>query len=136
LYKLISETGLQNRIDLPGYLRGSDKTRVLGNADIFVLPSYGEGCPVSMLEAMAAGMAIVSTPVGGIPDLVHDGKNGILIGEVDPENIYKALKSLMSSPELLASMRTTNREVAWRCYEAGVVSAGVEDHYRDCVRGQ
>ena len=135
LEQAINEAGLAEQVELPGYLRGDDKARVLMAADIFVLPTYyGEGCPVSMLEAMAAGLAVISTPVGGIPDILRDGENGTLLPSADPDLIYKALYRLMSSPALLATIANTNREVAWRCYEASVVTAELENHYRECSR--
>ena len=131
LEQTILEVGLSDVVELPGYIRGEDKAVVLNDADIFVLPTYyGEGCPVSMLEAMAAGLAIVSTPVGGIPDILHDGQNGVLLASAAPDLIYEALHSLLSSPELLTKIGETNREVAWRCYEAGVITAEIEDYYK------
>lgn len=131
--QVIIDAGLSERVKLPGYLRGEDKVAVLSGSDIFVLPSYSEGCPVSMLEAMAAGLAIISTPVGGIPDILHDGENGVLLKSADPDLIYDALHRLLSSPELLMKICLTNQEVAWRCYEAGVITAEIEEHYKKAL---
>lgn len=58
---------------------GSAKTEALEWADIYILPSYNEGLPIAILEAMACGMPVITTPVGGIPELVRDGMNGTLI---------------------------------------------------------
>lgn len=130
----ISSAGLGTCVTLPGYVRGEEKTRVLADADIFVLPTYyGEGCPVSMLEAMAAGLAIVATPVGGIPDILRDGENGVLLPSADPNLIRDALHRLLSEPEALATISATNRELAWQRYEAAVVTAEVENHYAAIV---
>jgi glycosyltransferase involved in cell wall biosynthesis len=133
LEQAITAAGLEDKITLPGYVRDQDKAAVLADADIFVLPSYSEGCPVSMLEAMAAGQALVSTPVGGIPDILHDGKNGVLIDSAEPDLIYDALHKLMSSPELVRTISETNKEVAWRCYEAGVITGKIEEYYRKAL---
>lgn len=131
LEQMVKDHGLSDSVSLPGYLRGDEKKNVLASSDIFVLPTYyGEGCPVSMLEAMAAGLAIISTPVGGIPDVLKDGENGVLLPQADPSLIYQALKKLMSSPELLARMSRVNHEKAWRCYETSVVTAKIEDSYK------
>ena len=131
----ISAAGLKEVVSLPGYLRGIAKAEVLGKADIFVLATYyGEGCPVSLLEAMAAGLALVSTPVGGIPDILRDGENGVLLLSADPDQISQALERLMSCPEDLASISSANREKAWRCYEASVVTAKIEDYYKQVAR--
>ena len=133
LEQAIIAAGLSDKISLPGYVRDEKKAAVLAEADIFVLPSYSEGCPVSMLEAMAAGQALVSTSVGGIPDILHDGENGFLIDSADPALIYDALYKLMSSPELIRAISETNKEIAWRCYEAGVITAKIEEYYRKAI---
>ena len=131
----ISAAGLKEVVSLPGYLRGKAKAEVLGKADIFVLATYyGEGCPVSLLEAMAAGLALVSTPVGGIPDVLKDGENGVLLPSADPHEICQALERLMSCPEDLARISSANREKAWRCYEASVVTARIEHYYKRVAR--
>jgi len=133
LEQAISDAGLSDVIELPGYIRGEDKAAVLMATDIFVLPSYSEGCPVSMLEAMAAGLAVVATSVGGIPDILHDGRNGVLLASADPALIYDALHSLMASPESLMKISETNRDVAWRCYEAETITAEIEAHYNKAL---
>lgn len=131
LEQAIKQSGLADVVELPGYIRGEDKAVLLTNADIFVLPTYyGEGCPVSMLEAMAAGLAIVSTPVGGIPDILHDGVNGALLESANPELIYDALHDLLSSEEKLAVISQTNIEQAWKRYEAAVITAEIEGYYQ------
>lgn len=134
LVQAVRAAGLSGSVELPGYLRGEDKARVLAAADIFVLPTYyGEGCPVSLLEAMAAGLALISTPVGGIPDVLEDGENGVLLPSADPELIYQALHKLLSSPQDLIRISNINREKAWRCYEASVVTAQIEAYYKQAV---
>lgn len=130
----VHASGLSEYVELPGYIRGAKKTAVLAASDIFVLPTYyGEGCPVSLLEAMAAGLALVSTPVGGIPDVLKDGENGVLLPSADPELIYQALHRLLSSPQRLTRISNINREKAWRCYEASVVTAQIEEYYKQAA---
>jgi glycosyltransferase involved in cell wall biosynthesis len=81
----INEHRVSDQIVLAGYLRGEAKAQVLVDADVFVFPSYyGDGCPVSLLEAMAAGLGVVTTAVGGIPDFFVDGQNGSLLSSVSP----------------------------------------------------
>ena len=77
LVALVSELGLRDSVVLPG--RIDDVTRVLGAFDVFVLPSRSEGTPVTLLEAMAARVPIVATDVGGIPEILEDGTEALLV---------------------------------------------------------
>lgn len=130
----IEELGLSNRVSLPGYLRGYEKTRVLMAADLFVFPTYyGEGCPLSLLEAMAAGTAVITTSVGGIPDVFADGRNGILLKQVDAVSVAGAIEKLLNDNQLLTMAKEANKQDAWAKYEAGVVTRKIEDVYADAL---
>jgi glycosyltransferase involved in cell wall biosynthesis len=72
--------------------------------DVFVLPSYSEGLPVCILEAMAAGLPVVASRVGGIPEEVNDGQTGILIPPKDPTALAKAIVRLLSNRTLASTM--------------------------------
>jgi glycosyltransferase involved in cell wall biosynthesis len=67
---------------------------------VFTLPSYNEGLPMSMLEAMAAGKAVVVTPVGGIPEAVQDHENGLLVPIGDVDQLVYAFRQLFSDVAL------------------------------------
>ena len=73
---LFEEKGVAENVVFPGWVRGEEKDCLLRDADVFFLPSYNEGMPMSILDAMGYGLPIVSTNVGGIPKIVIDGKNG------------------------------------------------------------
>lgn len=74
--QLIKEKDVEKNVDFPGWVRGEQKDKLLREADIFFLPSYNEGMPMSILDAMGYGLPVVSTNVGGIPKIVHEGENG------------------------------------------------------------
>ena len=78
LYALLKEEKFHDRVIYKGWLNDNDKEEQLLDNDVFILPSYYEGMPVSILEAMSARMPIIATNVGGIPSVVKPGLNGWL----------------------------------------------------------
>lgn len=94
LKNMISDYTLQDIVIFEGWVSGDKKVQLLNNADIFILPSYTEGLPISILEAMSYKLPVISTPVGGIPEVIEDGKNGILFTPGDKEALYQAIEKL------------------------------------------
>lgn len=82
LKALIHEKGLENHVFLPGYIQ--DVKQVLTEADCFVFPSFQEGLPVAVMEAMAAGLPIVASRIRGVTDLIEHGQGGYLVQSFDP----------------------------------------------------
>lgn len=118
-------------VSFPGYLRGAEKAQALLDADVFAFPTYyGEGCPVSLLEAMAAGLPCITNSVGGIPDIFRDGANGVLLDGVSIDSVTAALEELLRDPARRAAIAEQNRKEAWEKYEAGVVTRRIEALYR------
>ncbi|MCF6235456.1 MAG: glycosyltransferase family 4 protein [Gammaproteobacteria bacterium] len=100
----IKKNNLENSVQLLGWISGERKIEVFRKTDIHVLPSYNEGLPGSILEAMAAGAPIISTPIGGIPEAVIEGKNGYLINPGDILGLKGALEKLCSDKALRERM--------------------------------
>jgi glycosyltransferase involved in cell wall biosynthesis len=92
LNNMLSQYNLQNNIEFLGWVTGDEKKSLLNNCDLFVLPSYNEGLPISILEAMSYKLPILTTDVGGIPEVVEDHKNGIITKPGDIEGIRKAIE--------------------------------------------
>jgi glycosyltransferase involved in cell wall biosynthesis len=107
--ELCREKQLDEKVTFIGVVTGKEKVSVFQNAMIYVLPSYGENLPFSLLEAMSLGLPVVTTPVGAIPEIVKDGENGFL---VEPGNI-RALAScvdrLLSDEPLRRAISDANR---------------------------
>jgi glycosyltransferase involved in cell wall biosynthesis len=111
--ELVRKNGLESKVDVLGWVSGEEKINVFRKADVYVLPSYNEGLPGSVLEAMAAGVAIVSTTVGGIPELVDENRNGYLITPGDTETLYTRLSALSRDEELRTRMgRESTKKIA------------------------
>jgi len=91
---------------------GVKKMEVYKNADIFLLPSHHEGLPISIIEAMASGLPVIATCVGGIPDLVNDAKNGILVNSQSPLELADAMKLLIENKQLRYSYGDEGRKIA------------------------
>lgn len=91
LLSAIKDAKLQNIVNFEGFVSGHKKIDLLNWADVFILPSFNEGLPISILEAMSYSMPIISTPVGGIPEVV-DKTNGILVTPGNDDEIYDAIK--------------------------------------------
>jgi len=94
----VEAAGLADRVDLPGWLSSADLQGRLADCHVFVLPSFNEGLPLALLEAMANGCAVVTTPVGNIADLVVDGVNGMLVPPGDRASLAAALSILIGDP--------------------------------------
>jgi glycosyltransferase involved in cell wall biosynthesis len=92
--------GLSDRIELTGWIDEAAARRQLATADMLVLPSHNEGLPMAVLEAMAHGLAVVTTPVGAIPDAIRDGETGLLVPARDPLRLADALHRLIVDPAL------------------------------------
>lgn len=96
----IQQLGLADRVEVLGWVAGADKDAQMRRAQVFVLPSYDEGLPMAMLESMAQGKAIVVTPVGGIPEAVQNGQQGLLVAPGAVNELTQALESLLVSADL------------------------------------
>lgn len=96
----VKTLGLENSVKVPGWISGDEKAALMHGCGIFVLPSYNEGLPMAIIEAMSFSMVVVSTTVGGIPELV-DASNGALITPGDQAELASALVELLSSDDVV-----------------------------------
>jgi glycosyltransferase involved in cell wall biosynthesis len=107
---MIKNYNLEDNIDLFGWALGADKIKLLQKCNIYVLPSYYEGYPNSLLEAMASSKACIATNVGSISDIIENGTNGYLINPRNHIELYEKLKELISDNEKIIYFSNKARE--------------------------
>jgi glycosyltransferase involved in cell wall biosynthesis len=112
-----------------GWVRGADKERLLQQATVYVLPSYSEGLPMSVLEAMAAGLPVVSTSVGGIPEAITDGEEGFLIQPGNVDALVNRLSLLLGDFEMRQRMGDAARTKAQALFSVDCVLPKIESVY-------
>jgi glycosyltransferase involved in cell wall biosynthesis len=94
------ELGLADRVALPGWVGPDQVAELIASADILVLPSFAENLPLSVIEGMASGLAVVATPVGAVGDIISDGETGLLVEPGDVDGLTDALRRVVTDPAL------------------------------------
>ena len=105
-----------------------------GAADIFCLPSIYEGFPVVILEAMAAGLPVVSTTVSGIPEAIEDGVTGLLVAPEDAAALADALDKLAANPRLCSEMGQNARASLREKFSIETTGAAYMELFEHCLR--
>jgi glycosyltransferase involved in cell wall biosynthesis len=108
----ITRFGLQDSVKLCGWADEARVHQLLSAADVLVLPSYAEGLPNAMIEAMAARVVVVVSAVGNIPDFINDSQNGILIPPGNSSQLAAAMKRLIDDRDLLSRLAVAGHKTA------------------------
>ena len=125
LEAFLAHTGMGSLVHLPGHR--SDMADLLAAASVLVMPSLWEGLPLTVLEAMHAGKAIVASQTSGIPEAVRDGVDGLLVPPGDPDSLSDALRRILESPGERAAMGASALE---RARERFSIRRMVDDYER------
>jgi len=128
----IAERGLEG-VELAGEVPPGVVAELCRLSGIFVLPSHVEAQPIALLEAMAAGLPVVATDVGGIPEVVTDGKNGLLVPANNPEKLAESLLRLLEDPGLRRQMGEKNRRQMLENHHADRVGEKLVGLYRSIL---
>jgi len=135
MYQTLATTlGLAHRVTLPGWVSAETAQSLLAAGDILVLPSYAEGLPVAVLEAMAAGLAVITTPVGAIPDLVLDGETGFLVNAGDIDALTDRLVRLVADPALRQSLGAEGRRRIEASFTIEAAAANIAKLYQEVAK--
>jgi glycosyltransferase involved in cell wall biosynthesis len=116
---LVARCGLTDVVRFRGWLQVPDLTRALVDSDVLVLPSWAEGLPNAVVEAMAARLAVVATGVGAIPDVITDHRSGLLVAPQDTESLRFAMAEIIDDGDL-------RERLAAEAYKIAVRDFGVE----------
>lgn len=127
---MATELGIARSVELLGWVDAERKRELFSRSAVYVLPSYNEGLPMSVLEAMAAGMPIASTPVGGIPEAVSDGVEGLIAPAGDVDALAKNLGRLLADGQLRERMGAAARSRVERDFSSTGILPRVESIYR------
>ncbi len=126
LYDECRHLGISDMIEFLGPVAVDQMRERYAAADIFVLPTYAEGMPMSVLEAMASGLAIVTTQVGGIPELIDNGENGFMVEPGDIDGLASQIQELAEDPQLRRRLGQAARRKAVNDFDS--------EHYRSALR--
>ena len=118
-----------------GSVKGSAKYAAFRSADAYLFPSYHEGLPISVLEAMAYGIPVITSRVGGLPDFFADGSMGFMSESRDPEVLAALVEKLIRDCALRARIGNFNRQYATEHFSGERIAAGLEDIYRAVLAG-
>ena len=129
LRRLAGELGVEGCITFPGIVHGDAKWRLLADADVFLLPSHNENMPNAVIEAMAAGLPVVCTPVGALQEMIGADEGAIFVTPGDPAGIAAALRTLAGSRPVRVEMGRTNRRTVEQRYSFDRVAAALDGLY-------
>lgn len=123
------EMELDDTVTFTGYITGKEKENIWNKASIYCMCSRHEGFPMVVLEAWARGIAVVTTPVGGLPDVIEEGKNCLTFPFDDAHALTKQLRRLMASPELRRSMAEYAKVFGEEMFAPMKINQRVEEMY-------
>ena len=129
----VEDDGIRDKVHFLGNINIKDVQVELSKANCLVVPSFQENVPLSIAEAMAAGVPVVAAKVGGIPEMVRDGRTGLLVDPHDTDSICRAVSRVLSDPELAQSMGQRAKEAACDRFRASEVCEKTLQAYRDVL---
>jgi len=108
--QLTSQFNIAEQVTFLGWINSQQRDEILSAADVFILPSYNEGLPMAILEAMGWGLPIIATPVGGIPELVITNQNGLIVTPGNIQELSDAIALLIKNQQLRLKLGNVARQ--------------------------
>ena len=134
--RLAVELGVNERIEFVGWLSPKDLINIYEDADIFCLPSYVEGIPMALLEAMSYGLPIITCPVGGVPDVVSDNVDALFVEPGAVDSIKDCLVRLQNDHDLKERLGCNAREKVEGYFTIPKISNKINLLYDSLVKGE
>jgi len=132
IQNLMARLSVLDRIQLMG--RRDDIADIMSRSDVLVLPSRSEGLPLALLEAMACGLPVIATDVGGISEVITSGENGILIPPDDPQKLANVVDALLDDPQRGADLAAAARTTVETHFTLAQTAAGYLSVYEESLK--
>jgi len=131
--KLVNKLGLENNVELLGWVNEDQKYKLLNEVQVYILPSYNEGLPMGILEAMSTGLVVISTNVGGIPEVIENNYNGLLIEPGKKEQITKTVISILNNKEKMLYLSKNAQKSFNKYFDSKIMTKKFEDTYYEIL---
>jgi glycosyltransferase involved in cell wall biosynthesis len=131
---LAKKLHIENQVIFKGWVSGDDKNQLFSEASIFCLPSYAEGFPMAVLDAWAYGLPVITTPVGGIPDVARDDVNMLLFNAGDIKNLSEKLKKMISDQELRDTISKASIDFSINEFSLSRIVNRLSELYQDIIK--
>ena len=130
---LAKDLKIEKQVIFKGWVSGKDKDELFHSAKIFCLPSYEEGFPMAVLDAWAYSLPVITTPVGGLPDILNDGKNALVFQPGDTEHLVNHLERLISDDELRSVISQESLKLAQNVFNIENINQQLADIYKEVL---
>ena len=130
---LAENLGILNQVELLGWVSGKEKDRAYKKATVFCLPSYAEGFPMAVLDAWAYGLPVITTPVGGIPDIAQDGQNMLLFKPGDTKQLADCIERMICGEGLRKTMAEESLRLSQTTFNINTIDKQVGDLYAEVL---
>jgi glycosyltransferase involved in cell wall biosynthesis len=132
---LCCENRYEEFIKFLGYVTEQKKVNFLINGDMFLFPShYQEGMPYALLEAMAAGLPVIATNTGGVPEIINHNKNGLLVPPGKPEKLAEAIIDLIRKPKKRKKFGKVNQQIATSEFDINIICNKITQIYEKLTK--
>ena len=128
------ELGIANQVEFLGWVSGEQKDKAFRESMIFCLPSYAEGFPMAVLDAWAYGLPVITTPVGGIPDVAKDGENMLLFNPGDIDILAQQMEKMIINDELRKSIAEKSTLLARTIFNINSINKQLGNIYEELTR--
>ena len=133
LIECVKQLNIEDKIELLGWIRGKEKDDIMKKCSLMILPSYTEGMPVSVLEAMSYSMCTIVSDVGGVPQIIDDEINGLLIKPGHPKMIEQKINFIISKPTEKMRIGQNARTKICEVFDAKIGQKRIEQLYHEVI---